>query len=72
MKTLPLTARLNMKFGEVEGAYKMRDGDVESAICAVTYGNNADPEYFSAIDLLADFYSAANEETGFTVSVWLD
>ena len=75
MKTL--TEKLNMQFGERENAYKIRNANVdsldksESAICSVTYGNMAF-DYDSAVEIVAVFCNAANEETGYTVSVWLD
>lgn len=75
MKTLP--EKMNMKFGEVEtdGAYIMRNVDVhidsEAAICYLVNGNYTD-DYDVAAEILNDFCLAANDDTGYTVSVWLD
>ena len=69
--------KLNMKFGDIEDAYVIRNCDLNttdaaaSAICAITAGNYTE-DYESAIDVVADFCKAANDETGYNVSVWLD
>lgn len=67
-----LADRLNMKFGEVDGAYIMRDNDASAAICALTNGNYTGDDYDAAVIILDDFASSANDDTGHVVSVWLD
>lgn len=65
---------MNMKFGAIEAddVYIMRDGNAEAAICYLMMGDTSNPDYNAAIDVLTEFYSAANEDTGYTVSVWFD
>lgn len=67
-----LAEKLNMQIGEVEGAYIVRKGgDASSAICAITHGNYQEG-YDEAIDVLEAFMEGLNDDTGHTVSVWLD
>jgi hypothetical protein len=68
--------RLNMRFGVVKDAnadvYVMQDGDAYSAISYLTSGDYSADGYDAAIEALTDFYRSANDDAGYTVSVWLD
>ena len=80
MKTL--AEKMNMKFGVVEGAHVMKRVnlginayDTLALICAeldVDLKDVSDDEFEGASIILSDFCSAANDETGSTVSVWFD
>ena len=77
-----LTERMNMKFGEVEGAHVMKNVNLGLAafdtLCLacselnIDLSNVEDSDFESASYVLKDFASAANEETGYTVSIWFD
>ena len=80
MKTL--SKRMNMKFGVVDGARVMKNVNLGLAaydtlclICSdldVDLSKVEDSDFDSASIILGDFCSAANDETGYTVSVWFD
>lgn len=80
MKTL--TERLNMKFGEVEGAHKMRRVNLgfnaKETLKFALSELNCDFSEFDSVDFehaaksLRLFCKQANEDTGYTVSVWID
>lgn len=77
-----LTEKMNMKFGEVSGAHVMKNVNMGFAaydtlclICAelnVKLDDISDSDFDSASIALKSFVNSANEETGYTVSVWFD
>lgn len=80
MKTL--SERMNMKFGEVENAHVMKNVhlglnayDTLCLICSelnINLDKISDSDFDSASIILDDFCKAANDQTGYTVSVWFD
>ena len=76
------TERMNMEFGIVEDAHVMKRVNMGFAaydtlclICAkldINLDNVADSDFDSASIALSDFVNSANEESGYTVSVWFD
>ncbi len=80
MKTL--SEKMNLKFGVVENAHVMKNVNLGLAaydtlclICAeqnIDLSNIPDSDFDSASIILEDFCNSANEETGFTVSVWFN
>lgn len=80
MKTL--SERMNMKFGVVEGAHVMKNVhlglnayDTLCLICSelnIALSGVSDSDFDSASIVLDDFCKAANDDTGYTVSVWFD
>ena len=81
MKTL--TERMNMKFGHVDNAHVMTNIDLDyasafhtiSLICNeldIDLTDVLDTDFDSASIVLKDFCDAANDDTGYTVSVWFD
>lgn len=80
MKTL--TEKMNMKFGVVDNAHVMKHVNLGlnayetlCFICAeldVDLTGVSDSDFESASIVLSDFCNAANDETGYTVSVWFD
>lgn len=80
MKTL--SERMNMKFGEVECAHVMKNVnfrfnayDTLCFICSelnIDLDKISDSDFDSASIILEDFCKAANDQTGYTVSVWFD
>ena len=76
------TERMNMQFGNVEGAHVMKRVNMGFAayetlclICSeldINLDNVANSEFDSAGIALSDFVNSANEGTGYTVSVWFD
>ena len=77
-----LTERMNMKFGEVAGAHvihKVKSMFSAPArlclICAeegIDIDEISDSDLYSAANILKEFVGRANEESGYTVSVWFD
>lgn len=82
MKMKTLAERMNMKFGEVEHAHVMKNVnlglnayDTLCFICSelnIDLDKISDSDFDSASIILKDFCKAANEQTGYTVSVWFD
>ena len=80
MKTL--TERMNMKFGEVSNAHVMKHVNLGlnayetlCFICSelgIDAKQFADSDFDSASIALDDFVKSANDDTGYTVSVWFD
>jgi hypothetical protein len=80
MKTL--TEKLNMQFGVATDAHVITNVnmglnayDTLCFICAelsVNLDNVDDSDFDSCCIALGNFCNAANEETGYTVSVWFD
>lgn len=80
MKTL--SERINMKPGIVGGAHVIKNVnlglnayDTLCLICSelnIDLSNVSDSDFYSASIILSDFCNAANEDVGFTVSVWFD
>jgi len=77
-----LSERMNMKFGKVNGAHiinKVNLGlnayDTLCFICSeldIDLNSVEDDDFGAASMILDDFCNAANDETGYTVSVWFD
>jgi len=77
-----LSFRLNMKFGTVSDAHVMTNVnmglnayDTLCLICAessVNLDNVDDSDFDSCSIALKNFCNAANDNTGYTVSVWFD
>lgn len=77
-----LSEKMNMKFGEVGGAHVMKRVNMGFAaydtlclICAeldIDLSEVAHSDFDSASMTLDAFVKSANEETGYTVSVWFD
>lgn len=77
-----LTEKMNMKFGEVTGAHIMKKVNLGlnsyetlCLICSelgVDLSKVDDSDFDAASIVLSDFCAAANDETGYTVSVWFD
>lgn len=77
-----LSYRLNMKYGVVNDAYVIANVnmglnayDTLCLICAelnVNINNVDDYDFDSCSIVLENFCNAANEETGYAVSVWFD
>ena len=80
MKTL--SERMNMKFGVVADAYVMTNVHkgfaAYEALCLVCheFGVNlsdvSHSDFKSSKFILTDFVNSANDDTGYTVSVWFD
>jgi len=80
MKTL--SQRMNMKFGTVEGAHVMKNVnlglnayDTLCLICSeldIDLKEVSDSDFDSASIILDGFCKAANDGTGYAVSVWFD
>lgn len=80
MKTL--SERMSMKFGEVDGAHIMKKVNLGVAaydtlclICSeldIDLDSVEDSDFDSASTILNDFCNAANDDTGYTVSVWFN
>lgn len=80
MKTL--SEKMNMKFGIVDDAHVVKNVNLGlnayDTLCLICSELNidlkevSDSDFDSASIILADFCKAANEETGYTVSVWFD
>lgn len=77
-----LSEKMNMKFGVVRDAHVIKDVNLGLAaydtlclICSelnVNWLEVADSDFDSALIIFEDFVKSANEETGYTVSVWFD
>lgn len=77
-----LSQSMNIKFGNIEGAHVMKNVnlglnsyDTLCFICSeqnIDLSNVTDTDFDSASIVLDDFCKSANEETGYTVSVWFD
>jgi len=77
-----LTKKMNMKFGAVEGAHVIKNVNLGlnayESLCLICSELNidlsevADSDFESAAIVLDEFCKAANDETGYTVSVWFD
>jgi DNA-binding Xre family transcriptional regulator len=77
-----LSERINMKFGVVSDAHVMRNVNLGFAaydtlcfICAeldVDLSDVTDSDFDSASIALDDFVKSANDDTGYTVSVWFN
>lgn len=77
-----LSESMNMKFGVVDNAHVMNRVNLGLAaydtlclICAeldVDLKHISDSDFDSAAMILGDFCKSANEDTGYTVSVWFD
>ena len=77
-----LAEKMNMKFGVVDGAHVMKNVNLGLAaydtlclICSeldVDLSEVADSDFDSASIILNDFCNAANDDTGYVVSVWFD
>ena len=81
MKTL--AERMNMKFGRVDNAHVMTNLNLGgtsyystlSLICHeldIDLTDVLDTDFDSTSLVLEDFCDAANDDTGYTVSVWFD
>lgn len=81
MKTL--SKRINLKFGEIENAYIIKNAHIMrfnafymlSLICAdlnINLDNISDSDFKSASIILEHFCKGTNNYTGFTVSIWFD
>lgn len=77
-----LASRMNMKFATVEGAHVMKkvnlglsSADTLCFICSemnIDLSEISDQDFDSASIILGEFCNAADETTGYTVSVWFD
>ncbi len=77
-----LSQRMNMKFGTVDNAHAMKNVnlglnayDTLCLICSelnIDLSDVSDSDFDSASTILSAFCLAANETTGYTVSVWFD
>lgn len=73
---------MNMKFGVVAGAYVIENvhlafGEYSTFhfICddlGIDLSEVLDSDFESAAMILTDFINSANDDTGYTVSVWFD
>lgn len=73
---------MNLKFGVVDGAHVIKNVnlglnayDTLCFICSelnVDLSNISDSDFDSASIILQNFCNAANDDTGYTVSVWFD
>lgn len=80
MKTL--SERMNMKFGEYDGAHVMRNVNLGfvgyDTLCVICHelsedvSDVAESDFDSSSIILENFVNCANDETGYTVSVWFD
>lgn len=76
------TSSMNMAFGEVAGAHVMKKVNLGlvafDTLCLICHELNVntskidDSDFDSASIALDAFAKSANEETGYTVSVWFD
>ena len=77
-----LSERMNMKFGEKSGAHTIKSVkggmdayDTLCLICAelgISTMSVSEFDFTSASIALDDFAGSANDESGYTISVWFD
>lgn len=77
-----LSHAMNLKFGNVDGAYVIKNVNLGLAAYAMIYvictdlninlTNISKYGFDSAAYVLDDFAKSANDYTGYTVSVWFD
>jgi hypothetical protein len=77
-----LSEKMNMKFGVVNDAHVLENVNLGfsayDALClicselSIDLSEVSDSDFDSASMILEDFVKAANDETGYTLSVWFD